>query len=324
MLMKRKPIISISALAIGVTMLASCASANYKVSFSNYWFEDSDIPTETTEVLTYDVLFDEGQGLSGKNYTLDYSNGVYTTTFKTIEENGKKFYRLESLLTIDVTYTYNGVTSEVLSDRVATRVDFEKDVALTPIQSHKEVLSHSPSQNASSLESCYTAIHYAVDVTYNGASGTASIDNLSDSKPVSNHSFEIEDTDEYNYLDNEQLLFALRGINPAQASTPSFLVYAPFTKAVQTMQASFGSKISGEKFTFKQNGEDTASEKTLDYYSVTLALQEKNPGFSQTVKIATHTNPKANQTRNVILEMKTPLSYNLGTLTYTLNNAQFF
>lgn len=322
--MKRKSIFSISALVIGATLFASCSQTNYKVSFNSYWFNDSTIPSSMAEVLTYDVSFTEREGLSDKNYSLDYTNGVYTTTFQRIKESDRTFYRLESILTIDVSYTYNGTTSEPLKDRVTTRVDFADDVAFTPIQSYKEIVSHSPTKSATSLETCYTPFHYVVDVTYNGASGTASIDNLDDEQSATTHSFTIKDVDEYNYLDNEQMLFALRGINPSQTSTPSFLVYAPFSKKVQTLQANFGTKISGEKFTFKTNNDETATEKVIDYYAINLALQEKNPGSSQTIKMATLSNPKANTMRNVILEMRIPLSYNLGTLTYTLNNAEFF
>ena len=323
-LMKRKSILSISALLLGATMFASCTPANTKISFRDYWYSDADIPTSTgTEVLTYDVTFEAGNGLSDKNFDVNYSNGVYTTSFQKVTENEKEVYLLHSSLTIDVTYTYAG-ESVTLTDTVESNVYFEKNVSFTPIKSSKEIKNHSPRRSAYSLDTAYATVHYTVDVTYNGARGIAKVDDLTDEKPVSEHNFTLDDADEYNYLDNEQLLFALRGVNATQTNTPTFLVYSPFSKTAQKIQANYGAKVSGEKFKFKKDGEETPSDKTLDYYNVTLALQGKNPGTPQMIKIATHANSKNNPFRNVILEMEVPLSYNLGVLTYTLNSAQFF
>ena len=323
MLMKRKSILSISALMLGASMLTACSSTNNKVSFRDYWYHDADIPTTPTEVLTYDVAFEKGAGLSDKNFEVDYSNGVYVTSFSKTTENGKEFYRLQSALTIDVTYTYNG-ENVTFTDVVYSCADFEKNVSLTPIQSHKEIVSHSPMRTAYSLDTTYSTVNYVVDVVYNGAGGTAVVDNLEDDKPAAERTFKLDDADEYTYLDNEQLLFALRGIDATQTSSPIFLVYSPFSQTAQKIQASYGSKVSGEKFTFKQNGEDTAKDRNFDYYNVTLALQQENSGTSQTLKIATNSNSKNNLSRNLILEMEVPLSYNLGALTYTLNSAQLF
>ena len=325
MIMKRKTLISIASVLVGTTLFASCTDMNNKVSFKQYWYRDSGIVTLSSETLSYKVDFEAGTGLSGDNgYALSYNNGNYTTKLSLVSENGKEFYRYETELSIDVSYIYKNETFTA-QDSVKTSVDFEKDVALTPIQSHKELINHSPLSTAgATVNDCYEKYDYTVDITYNGAGGTVVVDNREiDTDNTTPTAFEIEDSDDYTYLDNEQLLFALRGINPSEKSAPSLLVYAPFTKAVQSIKASFGSKVEGEKFKFATKGETEATEKTINYYPVSISIDSKSPGATQDLKIATHNVSKTNEWRNVVLEMKVPISYSLGTLTYKLVSAEF-
>lgn len=322
--MKRKTLISIASILVGTTLFAACTETNNKVSFKHYWYRDSSIATASVETLVYNVSFEAGTGISDDEYTLDYNNGKYTTKLSLINDDGTEFYRYETELTVDVTYIYGDATFTA-QDSVKTSVDFEKSVTLAPIKSHKEIVSHSPLSGAgATVNDCYTKYDYVVDVTYNGVNGSVVVDNrAADNDDVSSVAFEIEDSDDYTYLDNEQLLFALRGINPSEKSAPELLVYAPFTKAVQSIKASFGSKVEGEKFKFTTKGETEATEKTISYYPVSLSIDANSPGATQTIKVATHGDPKTNEWRNVILEIQTPISYSLGTLTYKLVSAEF-
>lgn len=322
--MKRKTLLSIASILVGTTLFASCTNTNNKVSFKQYWYRNSDTTTESSEILVYNVSYEAGTGLSDDGYTLNYNNGKYTTKLSLCkDENEKEFYRYETELTIDVTYVLSGETFTA-QDSVKTSVDFEKSVTLAPIKSHKELINHSPlSVAGATVNDCFTKYDYVVDITYDGAKGNAVVDNrASDTDNVAPFAFEIEDSDKYTYLDNENLLFALRGINPTEKSSPSILVYAPFTKAVQSIKTSFGTKAE-DKFKFAKNGETEATEKSISYYPVSLSIDSKSPGATQDLKIATHNDPKTNGFRNVILEMKVPLSYSLGTLTYKLASAQF-
>ena len=325
--MKRKTIVAISTLLVASSLFASCSSGGNKVSFGEYWYKNASISASVgaTETVSYDITFTKGAGI-GKNYDIDYTNGEYTTTFSLVEEDGKQLYRLTSTLTIDVTYTFNG-NSETFNDMVSSTVDFEKNVALTPIKSHKDMVTHSPkiSNSGDTVQGCFDLYDYTVDVVYNGAAGVSTVTNNRAENSVKQHDFEIDDADDYNYLDNEQLLFALRGLQPTATTTSNtFLVYAPFSKVSQKISTTFGSKVAGEKFTFIKNGESQASESTIDYYPISIELAESNPGSPQLVKIAATTSSKANVNRNMILEIQTPLSYNLGTLTYKVKSANLF
>ena len=322
--MKRKSVVAISTLLIASSLLASCGGGSNKVTFGAYWYKDSSVSAEVgaIETLSYGVSFTPGAGI-GKNYDISYSNGEYVTTFGLVEENGKTFYRLSSTMTIDVTYTFNGNT-ETFTDNTVSVVEFEKNTALTPIKSYSSIQSHTPQQSnkTNEISGCYTAFDYSVTVTYNGAGGNSIVvDNDTDKQMP--HEFTFRDADDYTFIDNEQLYFAMRGLQPTNTT---LLVYAPFSKSVQKIQANFGTKVTGEEFTFIRNDETEASKHTIDYYPVNLLLAEKNPGAPQLVKVAciTNDNPKRNNNRNIILEIQTPLAYNLGTLSYKLKSAQLF
>lgn len=316
--MKRKTLLSCAAVALSAAMLTACVNTDKHVSFSHYWYQDADIATASAETLTYEVSFKQGSGLS-QNYTVDYA-GTYTTTLSKSAETGNMRY--ETNLVVDVTYTLNG-ESKTLQDTVVSWVEFAADKALTPIASHKEIVNHSPSNStASTFEECYTEYNYTVDTTYasDGTGGSVTIVNAL-TEGSSTPTFELED--DLTALDNEQLLLALRGVNPSSYGSPSFYVYAPFTSAVQTVKASFGSKEEGAEFSFKKDGEEEKKSRVVAYYPVTLEIDSSHPGQSQTVWIAATNDSKANTYRNAILRMETPISYNLGTLVYDLVAADF-
>lgn len=321
--MKRKTLLSITSLMLGASVLTACTSTSQKVSFSPYWYKTYNVAPETTlEQLVYDVSFQAGDGLSN-DYTVDY-NGTYTTTLTTkTDENGNALYRYETSLVMDVSYTTNSGT-ETRQDTLTSYVEFAQTTSLTPTVSHKEFVCHSPINGSiSSVDSLKQ--DYSVHTTYNSAcdGGTSVLTNRSKTEDnETTQTFEIE-TKKYTYLDNEQLLFALRGVNPSTYSAPSFLVYAPFTNDVQGITTSFGTKVEGTEFSFKKDDETEKTKRAVNYYPVTVAIDSSSPGASQTIWIAETVSATANDYRNVILRMECPVSYNLGTLVYELVSADF-
>ena len=315
--MKAKKLFSCLALTLCATTLTACVKTDKHVAFSYYWYQDADIPTQTTETLVYDVSFKQDSGLA-QNFTVDYK-GTMTTRLQKTDENK---YRYESSLVMDVTYTLNGEQC-TLQDTVNAWVEFKNDKSLSPIASHKEIVNHSPANlEATKLEECYVKYDYTLDTTYQDglASGETKMVN-NETETTQSNSFEFDN--KLTVLDNELLLLALRGINPKTYSAPSFAVYAPFTNAVQTIKASFGTKEEGTEFTFKKDGEEEKKSRVINYYPVTLSIDAKNPGQSQTVWVAETNDSKSNLYRNAILRLETPISYNLGTLVYELASAEF-
>lgn len=321
-----KKFLSAIALTLCAATLTACAGASTKVTFEEYWLEDAGIapnvsPETVLEALEYDVEFKKSSGLND-DYSVHYENGVYTTKL-TLNQG---VYRYETSLSIDVTYTVDG-QSDTKTDSIVSWVEFKKNAKLQPIKSHKEIVNHSPESDGATIESCYTKYDYTVDTTYNenGLGGKSVIvnndpDNNPDTteKETLTKTFTVED--KYTCLDNEQLLFALRGLSQS-TSTASLSVYAPFSGAVQTINVGYSSLEQGTEFTFEKNG--VSSTQVINYYPVSVKINAQLPGATQTVWIAATTNAHSNTFRNLILQLETPVFYNLGTLVYKLKSASF-
>ena len=320
--MKAKKLIPITALALSAIFFSACAQNNNKVIFSDYWTKDSTLTVDSvSETLEYSVT-PHKEEMQASNFTFSYSNGKYTTNlFTEVAADGKTVYVLESTLTIDVTYRYGAQSEKMFNDRVYSLVKFHKAAnALQPISSHKEVKSTTPvNGEAASLETCYLSYDYTTDITYEGTNVKTVIVNNSEGATQNEKNYSI-DNKKYTYLDNEQFLFAMRGVKPTANGSNTFLVYNPFLNATQKVQTSYGS-ATGADTDFSIDG--IAGKQTVQYVPMTIKLDEKNPGQSQTAWIAETTDSTNNKYRNVMLRLETPLSYGYGTLIYTLKNANF-
>ncbi len=321
--MKHKITKTILALAISATCLTSCGTSQ-KISFSEYWRADSSTKQDITERLEYSLDYESND--SDGAYSLDYTNGKYVTELTSFTDSvGDRFYRYTTELTITAVYIFNGEVEEH-NDSVRTEVVFEQSATLRPISSRKEVLSHSPTyglntETPTSVETCYTPYNYVVETTYsgNGEGKCVVTNNVKEEPIVSENAFEL-DVEKYTYLDNEQLLFALRGIKASASTSNTFKVYSPFTKAEQKVKATFSSK-EGTEFSYLNNG--TPVKENIEYFPTSIVLDEKNSGATQTAWFAATVNPQNNTYRNVLLRLETPVSYNLGTLIYQLTSANF-
>ena len=323
--MKRKTIISLTSFILGATMLTACTSNASRVTFKDYWYEDANVSTQAEEKLVYDITMEEGLRLESRGYTLSYSNGEYTTTL--IGKNDGKYgnfeyYEYTTSLTIDVTFSMKNQDPITKTDTTTSTIIFKKSALMQPIKMHKEIFNHAPTTSAGATpETCYTEVNYTVDVEYNETPtrGMATVVNRKTEK-TTQHAFDTNQK-KYTYIDNEQLLLALRAINTSVTTAPNFVVYAPFTKAVQTIKATYETKVEGTVFNFKRNGVDF--EDTITYYPVKISIDAEMPGATQTAWIAKTTKADSNEHRNVLLRLRTPIGYNLGTLVYTLKSADF-
>ncbi len=326
--MKMKKLAPVFAMLLGLSSLAACTQTNEKVAFGEYWRSASLDTAAFSETLVYSV--EEKEPLSIMyNYGLAYEKGTYTTNLIFDEKTNVYTYTTE--LTIDAVYTLGDQTSVPLHDRITTKVQFHSaDNALLPIASEKRVISHSPvNTNAVELSDCYATYNYEIKTFYTANAETVSstvtyfevneensnegITDIPNSEPSQTGEITI-DHSKYNYLDNEQLPLALRAI-PTNENSAKIQAFNPFVKRTQNVALSFASDASAE-FKFKQKGEDVT--KTLTYRPVTMVLDERNPGGTQTAWIAKASNQQANEYHNVMLRLETPISYGLGTLVYTL------
>ena len=129
--------------------------------------------------------------------------------------------------------------------------------------------------------------------------------------------FSIE-TGGNSYIDNEEILFALRGVT--YDSAKSFQVYNASVDRVQTVRAT-PSESDSDSFDFSIGGEEGAH--SITYYPVSIGIAEEQSGGTQTAWYAGTTDTRRNTYRNVMLRLETPLAYSLGTLVYELQSAEF-
>jgi hypothetical protein len=104
-------------------------------------------------------------------------------------------------------------------------------------------------------------------------------------------------------------------------------VFNPYTAKQELLTIASGAtgKLENTTFSFinTEKGED-AQEYSPDCRAITVTRKATMTGTSiGAYYAATNTETKVNDLRHVMLQMISPLSYNLGTLTYTLTKADF-
>ena len=330
--MNRKKLLATTALAMSCLLFTACTNTSSKMDFSANWYQDTTTKTisESVETLEYAITADTQNytSLNDSYYKTTYSTGTYTTTLspKTLE-NGEIGYELSSRTEIGVSFLHlaSGESTEVFTDVVESTVVFAGiyNGGLMPIQSSKTIQSHSPVYGQpESKDSCYKYYYYNVVTTYaDSANGTSILTDyegniLGEKNKQSTTNFTI-DTEKYSYLDNEQILFALRG---AKTTSNKILSYNASKAKVETLNVTFGSETA-DTYEFLLNGE---SKKTsIAAIPVSLEIDDINSGGAQNIWYAKTTDVKNNVYRNVMLKFEKPISYNIGKLVYTLTSATF-
>ena len=336
----KKKLIAATALALSTVTLAACGATNEKLTLSPNWEIGiiSEATTATAEELTYSVTFKESSFLQKDYYTVEYCGkenaapGVYTTKLEYLSDNT---YRYTTSLTMQVTFTLADGQTETKTDSVQTTAIFKKaDKSLQPISSKKTVLCYSPNNvAATALDKAYTEYHYEFSIEYADdlSGGTLTKTDLSEARTLlekENYpdgkdykSFSI-DNKKYTYLDNEQLLCALRAIpNSSIASSKTVNVYNASLMTVETVTTT-PSTAAKTKFNFALNGE-ASSEHEIEYTPLTIKTGNKDSLLSHTLWYAKTTDANNNKYRNVLLKMSVPLHFGMGTLTYELTAATF-
>ncbi|MBQ8428142.1 MAG: hypothetical protein IJX18_02685 [Clostridia bacterium] len=359
--MKKKTLTALLCTAVlATTTLAACSDTNTQLQLTPNWQANISATAElagtpdtlVNETLTYEITYTSANGLNSDEYEIAYCTsangeatpGVYTT--HVVGDVNAGSYTLTSFCQIPVVYTYNGEKQSHMEQMTSTVVFKKSYSKFQPVSSKKAVKSYSPSlATPSKLSDCYIIYDYEIEITYN-EQGTASESvvftdhqgtyladgNNETAKPTVKNDFSFTiDKSQYTYLDNEQIYFALRGLSgTAMQSTSYFNSYNHATHSVRNMTVA--AKEKGTTSDFKDtkiNGTEIKNlsadnaEGKLDYYAVTLSVNEYNSGPSQELWYAATTNASNNAYRNALLKIKETLMYGMGTLNYTLKTAQF-
>lgn len=313
-----------------LALCAACGGGIQKTEFQTNWYRNTALGVDiagTKEVLEYEITMSASNPHNG--LTAEYTEGVCTMTLTNapirLDQSTKEGYVLETVQTMRVKFTYEGKSTAVLTDTVSSRVEFlpVRD-NLKPVSSVKTWHNHVPSDAPVSVADCYTEYHYSYAVEYDDAL-TKAVVTYSDLMPgeggktpdpvVTEKDIDGNTT----FLDNEQVVFALRGMN--FSLSPTFRTLSTTMLTVQTASLREAAKEVTESVSFERNGE-LYSEENLAAYEVRYGYGG-NIGQGRTVVIAKKSSDTDNVNRNVPLRIEAPIIRSLGTLRYTLKKATF-
>ncbi|MGN1077485.1 MAG: hypothetical protein ACI4ST_03125, partial [Candidatus Gallimonas sp.] len=323
--MKKKRIAGLFLLA-PLALLTACGGGNNGLALTANWHKNTgtrDNITGTEETLEYSVAFVKSTDTGA--FTLDYENGTYTTRLSAVidsELSSTQIYRYETELKISVKFSLNGVESETYEDSVKTDAYFMTVAdSLRPVRCVKEVVSTTPLTTSSSprakLEDNFTTFRYKTETTYNEELSSATVVTTSyTTEETENGDGTVTETEKesvsekkvklsgkYTYFDNDQILFALRGLDMTAAST--FQTIDPQTR--QEVKAGMSSAPSAISYSAAFTMGGTAVEETIDAYQVSIGYNTSNPGQGQTLVYAKKSEDANNNVyRNVLLRMEAP------------------
>ena len=313
-----------------LTLLSAC-SGGTPLSFTANWYRNTALGgsvNDTLEELTYEVSFTPAENDS--SFSVEYDTGTYTTrlinaNIALSDGSTKEGYIYTTELTISGRYRLGSEVSEDFSDRVSSSVSFLPVTdGLKPVKSEKEVLSTSPIVSLpETLEGAIETYHYTYDVSYDAAltTATAVYTDLNAETPApETREYAIDGTT--TYLDNEQILFALRGLSLSSVATfRTVNSVMGIVTEVSTGTSTTGPTSLKESVDFTMDG--TAVKTEIDAVQVPIIYQSTPSGQQQDLVYAATTDTNNNTYRNVLLRMEVPVLQSLGTLVYRLKEAAF-
>lgn len=313
-----------------LTLLSAC-SGGTPLSFTANWYRNTALGgsvNDTLEELTYEVSFTPAENDS--SFSVEYDTGTYTTrlinaNIALSDGSTKEGYIYTTELTISGRYRLGSEVSEDFSDRVSSSVSFLPVTdGLKPVKSEKEVLSTSPIVSLpETLEGAIETYHYTYAVSYDAAltTATAVYTDLNAETPApETREYAIDGTT--TYLDNEQILFALRGLSLSSVATfRTVNSVMGIVTEVSTGTSTTGPTSLKESVDFTMDG--TAVKTEIDAVQVPIIYQSTPSGQQQDLVYAATTDTNNNTYRNVLLRMEVPVLQSLGTLVYRLKEATF-
>ncbi len=253
-------------------------------------------------------------------------------------------YVFETELNLRGRYVFKATNETVEFDNVITTVCKYRLAGenLKPVYSRQIVKSTSPvALNVSSKDGMCVDTNAEHVTYYNRDCNKAVIkttDNL-DSKESGEKTVELEGL----VFDNSQLVAALRAFS--LNGTKSFTVCSPqngnaqqtaincataaeltaendkqVLDALSSVKDENGNKVEDYIFFDGTDGDPETADKQIRYHNVSLGIVADMSGASPVYSYAAVENSALNTTRSVLLKRTTPLSFGLGTLTYTLKS----
>lgn len=310
-------------------------------NYSSFWQSHK-------EVASYAIGFEKGSNNSySVNYNLsdaEYVTEFYMTYFNwdtgeatdTAGENCEAVYAYATRLTITGYYELTSDSSQAAFEDSTETVCYFRPSSdnLQPVYSYQAISNTAPTAaSASNVNNCFIKTEAEFEARYNRDCTEATVTSVIDGK-IESSTVGLTSKENYSLFDNTQLRAAVRAFTLSGGASRTFNVFIPQENRVQTCTASISDpaelKVDGDNgiiaaladaqgyifFDGSSHGEETP--RTSRYNAVQLSIASTLKGPCPTYWYSTVENGDVNASRCVLLKMTTPLSYGLGTISYSL------
>lgn len=311
------------ATALPLVLCAACGAADQSLGLSANWYSNTNNTNlaGTSETAEYTVTFEPEK--ENADFTAEYTDGVYKTTLRdeniSSAEGNPLGYHFHTELTVKGRFILKGERGEEFTDTVVSDVWFLSVAeGLRPVRSEKRSDCHVPVAGASSVSASSLHYTYSYTTTYTADLSSATVLFTQTVPEEKSSETVLKLKGRTSYLDNEQILFAIRGLNLQTAFT--FRSVNPVQLLPATVQGAAG---EGEerKETFSVNG--VSEERTVSVAKTSISYTGTYRGGSQVLYYAQRTSPTANAYRNILIRAEVPALESLGTYVYSLKSVTF-
>lgn len=268
--------------------------------------------------------------------------------YRTEESEKEPLYVYETSFTISGAYEMkSGGAKKEFSDEIKTVCYFRPaGNNLQPVYSYQKIKDTAAAAlNPGSIDSACVRFDEEYKTYYNKRCRQAIVQRYvkeSDDSDayVLKSTKKIGLSSDYSNFDNSQILAAMRSFTLSGGSSRTFRVLAPQNGILHSATASVSNPAelnatddsqiilaldnAPNDYIFfdgkVENKKDDEKDRTYRYNAVTTSINQSLKGASPTAWYATVENNDVNSTRCVLLKRTTPLSFGLGTLTYTLKS----
>ncbi|MDE7379472.1 MAG: hypothetical protein K2N14_00330 [Clostridia bacterium] len=215
---------------------------------------------------------------------------------------------------------------------------------LQPVYSYQKVVNTSPNHlSPNSISQAYVQVDSVYEIFYNRGCSQAIVkttDNLAKDNKTSENKISLSTKAGYSVFDNSQLIAAFRSFTKTGGSSRTFNTLVPQNLNTQISTATVSLPIELNPDDEEQKGildaltnapegyvffdgtpsSEEAQKKNIRFNAVSLGMNAYLTGQSPTYWYSTVENADVNTTRCVLLKTVRPLSFGLGTLSYTLKS----
>ncbi|MDE6075988.1 MAG: hypothetical protein K2G26_06090, partial [Clostridia bacterium] len=329
-------------------------SAIVEKNYLDYWQSHKEVAEygitfKDTGANGYSVSYDTENAVYTTEFYMeksyDWQSAAIPEEYRLQEASSEPVYVYTTSLAISGAYKITATGEEKKFDDVLQSVSKFRLAGnnLQPVYSKQIIKNTAPnSLGTQVMEVAYVQTDSVFETFYNKDCTEALVkqtDNLAEVKEKDAKKIKLNDKSGLSVFDNSQLRAAVRAFTMTGGASRKFKVVAPQNGAVQVCTATITSPVELDRNDESQkaiinaldncapddyiffdgtpsSGDETA--RTYRYNAVALSINADLKGSDPTCWYSTVENNDVNGTRSVLLRMTTPVSFGLGTLTYSL------